>query len=171
MAGTYSGGYHGTGDFEFTATTGADIARNHALLQRKAAENRARAAAASPGPKPKPKPKAKPRTKAAKPRLRPAPTSGPGALVAQTIYDFSPSAEELLNHLLPLTVKTALWQCVLDAVASEHIARMIAMKSATDAADKLIKKLTMDYNRARQGQITTELAEIMGGVEAMTQRK
>jgi F-type H+-transporting ATPase subunit gamma len=84
-----------------------------------------------------------------------------------TIYDFSPSVNELIDELLPLTIKTALWQCVLDAVTSEHIARMVAMKSATDAADKLIKKLTMQYNRARQGQITTELAEIMGGVEAM----
>jgi F-type H+-transporting ATPase subunit gamma len=84
-----------------------------------------------------------------------------------TTYDFSPSAKELVDELLPLTVKTALWQCVLDAVASEHIARMVAMKSATDSADKMIKSLTIQYNRARQSQITTELAEIRGGVEAM----
>jgi F-type H+-transporting ATPase subunit gamma len=87
--------------------------------------------------------------------------------VSTTMYDFSPSADELLNELLPLVVKTALWQAVLDAAASEHIARMIAMKSATDSADKMIKSLTMQYNRARQSQITTELSEIMGGVEAM----
>src|SRR5258705_4934371 len=87
--------------------------------------------------------------------------------LSTTIYDFSPSANELVDELLPLTVKTALWQCVLDAAASEHIARMVAMKSATDSADKMIKKLTMQYNRARQSQITTELSEIMGGVEAM----
>jgi F-type H+-transporting ATPase subunit gamma len=93
--------------------------------------------------------------------------AGPGALVAQTIYDFSPSAEELLNHLLPLTVKTALYQCFLDAVTSENVARMVSMKSATDNADKMVKSLTMEYNRARQSQITTELSEIMGGVEAM----
>jgi F-type H+-transporting ATPase subunit gamma len=89
------------------------------------------------------------------------------APVGMTTYDFSPSAKELVDELLPLTVKTALWQCVLDAVASEHIARMVAMKSATDSADKMIKSLTMQYNRARQSQITTELSEIMGGVEAM----
>ena len=58
---------------------------------------------------------------------------------------------------------------VADATGNwvEHIARMIAMKSATDNADKMQKALTMQYNRARQSQITTELSEIMGGVEAM----
>ena len=69
--------------------------------------------------------------------------------------------------LLPLTVKTAFFQTFLDATTSEHVARMVAMKSATDNADKMAKALTMQYNRARQSQITTELSEIMGGVEAM----
>jgi F-type H+-transporting ATPase subunit gamma len=91
--------------------------------------------------------------------------------VGLTTYDFSPSVDELVDELLPLTIKTSLWQTVLDAATSEHIARMVAMKTATDSADKLIKKLTMQYNRARQGQITTELAEIMGGVESMKGRK
>jgi F-type H+-transporting ATPase subunit gamma len=86
---------------------------------------------------------------------------------AETIYDFSPSAKELLDELLPLTVRTALFQAYLDATTSEHVARMISMKSATDNADKMVKSLTMQYNRARQSQITTELSEIMGGVEAM----
>ena len=62
---------------------------------------------------------------------------------------------------------TALFQAFLDATTSEHVARMVAMKSATDNADKMAKSLTMQYNRARQSQITTELSEIMGGVEAM----
>jgi F-type H+-transporting ATPase subunit gamma len=83
------------------------------------------------------------------------------------VYDFSPSARELLDELLPLTVKTAFFQAFLDATTSEHVARMVAMKSATDNADKMAKALTMQYNRARQSQITTELSEIMGGVEAM----
>ena len=82
-------------------------------------------------------------------------------------YDFSPSAEELLDELLPLTVKSAFFQCFLDATTSEHVARMVAMKSATDNADKMGKALQLQYNRARQSQITTELSEIMGGVEAM----
>lgn len=89
------------------------------------------------------------------------------ALQGQAVYDFLPDPKELLDELLPLTVKTALFQCFLDATTSENVARMVAMKSATDNADKMVKSLTMQYNRARQGQITTELSEIMGGVEAM----
>jgi F-type H+-transporting ATPase subunit gamma len=85
----------------------------------------------------------------------------------KVVYEFSPSAKELLDELLPLTVKSALFQAMLDATTSEHVARMVAMKSATDNADKMAKALTMKYNRARQSQITTELSEIMGGVEAM----
>ncbi|MGA2585133.1 MAG: ATP synthase F1 subunit gamma [Tepidisphaeraceae bacterium] len=83
------------------------------------------------------------------------------------VYDFYPDAASLLDELLPQTVKTALFQAFLDATTSEQVARMIAMKSATDNADKMVKSLTMQYNRARQSQITTELSEIMGGVEAM----
>ncbi len=85
----------------------------------------------------------------------------------EVVYEFSPSPEVLLDELLPLTVKTALFQAFLDAVTSENVSRMVAMKSATDNADKMVKSLTMRYNRARQSQITTELSEIMGGVEAM----
>ncbi len=85
----------------------------------------------------------------------------------EVTYDFSPEPKELLDYLLPMTVKTALFQCFLDATTSEHVMRMVAMTSATDNADKMLKSLTMQYNRARQSQITTELSEIMGGVEAM----
>lgn len=86
---------------------------------------------------------------------------------AEVQYDFSPGPRELLDYLVPLTVKAALFQCFLDATTSENVARMVAMKSATDNADQIEKLLTMRYNRARQSQITTELSEIMGGVEAM----
>jgi F-type H+-transporting ATPase subunit gamma len=84
-----------------------------------------------------------------------------------TVYEFSPDPKTLLDELLPLTVKTTLFQAFMDATTSENVARMVAMKSATDNADEMVKALTMQYNRARQSQITTELAEIMGGVEAM----
>jgi F-type H+-transporting ATPase subunit gamma len=84
-----------------------------------------------------------------------------------TQYEFLPDPKTLLDELLPLTVHTALFQAFLDATSSENVARMVAMKSATDNADKMAKTLTMQYNRARQSQITTELSEIMGGVEAM----
>jgi F-type H+-transporting ATPase subunit gamma len=85
----------------------------------------------------------------------------------QDIYEFAPSAKDLLDELLPLTIKTAFFQAFLDATTSEHVARMVAMKSATDAADKMARALTLQANRARQTAITTELSEIMGGVEAM----
>ncbi len=82
-------------------------------------------------------------------------------------YEFSPDPERLLEDLLPLTVKATLYQCFIDAIVSEHVARMIAMKSATDNAGKMGKTLQRRYNRARQGQITTELTEIVSGAAAL----
>ncbi len=82
-------------------------------------------------------------------------------------YEFSPEAEKLLNDLLPAAVKATLFQCMNDAIVSEHVARMVAMKSATDNAGKARKLLTRDYNRARQSQITTELTEIVSGAAAL----
>jgi F-type H+-transporting ATPase subunit gamma len=95
------------------------------------------------------------------------PATGSTAVRKFAIYDFYPDPKSLLDELLPQTVKSGLFQYFLDATTSEHVARMISMKSATDNADKMVKTLTMRYNRARQSQITTELSEIMGGVEAM----
>lgn len=86
---------------------------------------------------------------------------------SQVDYEFSPSPEELLNDLLPVTVKTTLFQAVNDAVVSEQIARMVAMKAATDNAGKMGKALGRKYNRARQAQITTELTEIISGAAAL----
>ena len=88
-------------------------------------------------------------------------------VISNVVYEFSPSAKDLLDEVLPIAVRTMLFQCFLDAITSENVARMVSMKAATDNADKMIKALTMQYNRARQSQITTELSEIMGGVEAM----
>ncbi len=82
-------------------------------------------------------------------------------------YEFSPSAEELLAALLPATVKSQLFQSFNDAVVSEQIMRMIAMKAATENAKDLGKTLTRKFNRARQTQITTELTEIIGGAAAL----
>lgn len=82
-------------------------------------------------------------------------------------YDFSPVPAELLGELLPLTVKVRLFQCFCDAAVSENVGRMVAMKSATDAAGDMSKSLSQQYNRARQSQITMELLDIMGGVEAL----
>lgn len=82
-------------------------------------------------------------------------------------YDFAPDAASLLGELLPLTVKVRLFQCFSDALVSEQVARMVAMKAATDAAGDMIKYLTQRYNRARQTQITMELLDITGGAEAL----
>ena len=86
---------------------------------------------------------------------------------SETQYDFSPPPDELLAELLPLTVKVRLFQCFVEATVSEQVARMVAMRAATDAADEMIKLLTRQYNRARQTQITTELLDILGGAEAL----
>ena len=82
-------------------------------------------------------------------------------------YEFSPAPHELLDELLPATVRLRMFQCFTDAVVSEHTARMVAMKSATDAAGDMITNLTRQYNRARQTQITMELLDIVGGANAL----
>ena len=82
-------------------------------------------------------------------------------------YEFLPSAQSILEEIVPVSFKIKLFQCFLDAAVSEQIARMVAMKSATENADKLIKNLSMTYNRARQSQITSELMDILGGTEAL----
>ncbi|MDG2408098.1 MAG: ATP synthase F1 subunit gamma [Pirellulales bacterium] len=81
--------------------------------------------------------------------------------------EFLPSAETILEEVVPMSFKVKLFKCFLDAAVSEQVARMVAMKSATENADELIRELSMTYNRARQGQITGELLEVMGGVEAL----
>ena len=81
--------------------------------------------------------------------------------------EFLPSTESILQEVVPMSFKVKLFKCFLDAAVSEQVARMVAMKSATENADELIRELSMTYNRARQGQITGELLEVMGGVEAL----
>ncbi len=85
-----------------------------------------------------------------------------------TVYDFSPEPEELLGELLPITVKTSLFQCFNEATVSEQLSRMVAMKAATDAAGKMQKSLKRKFNRARQSAITTELSEIIAGAAALS---
>ncbi len=85
----------------------------------------------------------------------------------QTQYEFLPSAESILQEVVPMSFKIRLFKCFLDAAVSEQIARMVAMKSATENASEMIKDLSMTYNRARQSQITGEIMEIIGGVEAL----
>jgi F-type H+-transporting ATPase subunit gamma len=82
-------------------------------------------------------------------------------------YEFVPSAGDILQELLPMSFKVRLFKCFLDAAVSEQIARRVTMKAATENADQMIKRLTLQYNRARQAQITKEIAEVIGGVEAL----
>lgn len=100
--------------------------------------------------------------------LKPPTKPGEAAKGPSAQYEFSPDADELLGSLLPATVKATLFQCFNDAIVSEHVARMIAMKAATDNAGKMGKRLTRKFNRARQAQITTELTEIISGAAALS---
>jgi F-type H+-transporting ATPase subunit gamma len=82
-------------------------------------------------------------------------------------YEFLPGAADILQELLPVSFKVRLFQCFLDAAVSEQIARRVTMKQATENADEMIKGLTRQYNRARQAQITKEIAEVIGGAAAL----
>ena len=99
--------------------------------------------------------------------LKPDEPESAEAPSAAALYDFSPSTDEILDDLLPLTVKTALYQAFLDAAVSEQIMRMVAMKAATENAGDVRKTLRRTYNRARQAKITTELMEVISGAAAL----
>ena len=81
--------------------------------------------------------------------------------------EFEPSAEVVLNGLLPAYVRTTIYHALIDSAAGEQAARRSAMKSATDNANEMVDTLTRIYNRARQGAITTEINEIVGGAAAL----
>jgi len=82
-------------------------------------------------------------------------------------YIFEPSPEQVLGHLLPRIVESQIYQAILESDASEHSARMVMMKNATEAAGDLISDYTLTYNQLRQNKITTELAEITAGKIAL----
>lgn len=82
-------------------------------------------------------------------------------------YIFQPSKEEILNSLIPNSLKLQLYKILLDSFTSEHGARMVSMTKATDNAAELLKDLNLSYNKARQGAITNEIIEIVGGANAL----
>ena len=82
-------------------------------------------------------------------------------------YIFEPEKKEIIQQLIPKSLKTQMFKAVLDSHASEHGARMTAMHKATDNASELKKDLTLSYNKARQAAITAEILEIVGGAEAL----
>lgn len=93
--------------------------------------------------------------------------SGPTKHGAGPGYEFLPNAEEILKELLPESFKASLFKCFLDAAVSEQIARRVTMKAATENADDMVKSISLLYNRARQAQITKEIAEVVGGAAAL----
>ena len=96
----------------------------------------------------------------------PTPRDGEGRRKAVN-YILQPSAEEILEQLLPLYVQNQVYRALVETAAAEHGARRTAMKNATDAGEDMLTILQRTFNRARQAQITQELAEIVGGAEAL----
>lgn len=86
---------------------------------------------------------------------------------SEVFYLFEPSKEEIIENLIPKSLKTQIFKAIRDSVASEHGARMTAMHKATDNAQELRDQLTLQYNKARQAAITNEILEIVGGAEAL----
>ncbi|MBI9017789.1 MAG: F0F1 ATP synthase subunit gamma [Phycisphaerae bacterium] len=82
-------------------------------------------------------------------------------------YIFSPGPEEILNELIPNVIRTELYQCFAESVVSEQVSRMRSMQAASDAGDEMIKNLSMQFNRARQSQITGDLLDVVGGAEIL----
>jgi F-type H+-transporting ATPase subunit gamma len=95
------------------------------------------------------------------------PVEPPPAQEGYSDYIFEPTPEDVLNDLLPRYVEVQLYQAILEGIASEHSARMVAMRSASDNAKEIQQELTLSYNKARQAQITREVSEIAAGANAM----
>ena len=101
------------------------------------------------------------------PIMPPKPIEGQEAKTTETFYIFEPSKEEIVEALIPKSLKTQLFKALRDSAASEHGARMTAMHKATDNATELRNALKLQYNKARQAAITNEILEIVGGAEAL----
>jgi F-type H+-transporting ATPase subunit gamma len=86
---------------------------------------------------------------------------------AQAAYIYEPSEEEILDEIVPRFTALQVYQAIMESLASEHAARMVAMKNATDSATELAGALQLEYNKARQQGITAEILDIVGGVEAL----
>ena len=99
--------------------------------------------------------------------LRILPIAPPTSTKSSLNYILEPSAEEILRQLLPLYVQNQMYRALVETAAAEHGARRTAMKHATDAGQDMLTILQRTFNRARQAQITQELAEIVGGAEAL----
>ena len=95
------------------------------------------------------------------------PPAASPAIESPATYETEPEDAEVLGYLVPRLVAVSLYHLLLESKASEHSARMVAMKSASDNAGTLIGELQLVYNKARQAAITKELSEIVGGAAAV----
>ncbi|HEX2083087.1 MAG TPA: F0F1 ATP synthase subunit gamma [Xanthomonadaceae bacterium] len=100
-------------------------------------------------------------------QLLPLPVSDGAVAQHEWDYIYEPDAETVLEHVLTRYIESLVYQAVMENVASEHAARMVAMKAASDNATKLIDTLNLSYNKARQAAITQEISEIVGGAAAV----
>jgi F-type H+-transporting ATPase subunit gamma len=91
--------------------------------------------------------------------------------VQVTEYIYEPDAPTILDEILPRFIELQVFQAILEGHASEHAARMVAMRNATENAEELVGDLTLDYNKARQRSITREILDIAGGAEALEQQR
>jgi len=105
------------------------------------------------------------------PLPRPEPAESQLALADPRAWDLYPSAEAIFEELLPRFFKVHLFVCFLQAALSEQIARMFAMKTATENTEKMLRRLTLAHHRARQTQITAEILEVLSGAEALEQHR
>ncbi|MBA4322628.1 MAG: F0F1 ATP synthase subunit gamma, partial [Odoribacter sp.] len=87
--------------------------------------------------------------------------------VAVFDYIYEPTREEIVKEMIPKSLKIQFYKAVLDSFAAEHGARMTAMHKATDNASQMIKELTLQYNKARQSSITSQILEVVSGAEAL----
>ena len=95
----------------------------------------------------------------------------PGETEVLPLYEFEPDADKVLDALLPVYIESRIYNAMLQSAASEHASRQRAMKSASDNADKLIRDYTRLANNARQSEITQQIAEIVGGADALSSAK
>jgi len=87
--------------------------------------------------------------------------------IAAAAYIYEPGETEILDEIVPRFTALQVFQAILESLASEHAARMVAMKNATDSATELVSALQLEYNKARQQSITNEMLDIAGGAEAL----
>ena len=99
------------------------------------------------------------------------PRTSDGPPEIRALYEFEPDAETLFDALLPKYISARLYAAMLESAASESANRQRAMKAATDNANELIRNLTPGANQARQAQITQEISEIVGGADALVERR